>query len=158
MFFWFIGGAAFIVWNVFRDQSIDYRVLAIGALLPDVIDLPTSHRVAHSITVSVAFLVVLMLATVGRRALRKRLLMIPIGMFLHLVLDGVFQSTRTFWWPITGATAVRGDLPSVDRPVLLTVIFEVIGLVILRWFWRRAHLSKPEYRAAFLASGHLPVP
>jgi hypothetical protein len=158
MFFWFIGGAAFIVWNVFRDPSIDYRVLAIGALLPDVLDLPTRHRVAHSITVSIAFLVVLMVATIGRRALRKRLLMIPIGMFLHLVLDGVFQSTRTFWWPITGTAAVRGDLPSVDRPVMLTVIFELIGLVVLRWFWRRASLSNPQQRASFLASGHLPIP
>ena len=158
MLLWFVGGSALIVWNVFRDPAIDYRVLALGSLLPDVLDVATGHRVAHSITVSIAVLVVLMLGTIGLRPLRKRLLMLPIGMLLHLALDGVFQSTRTFWWPITGLSPVAGHIPSFERGVLLNVAFEVAGAVMLRWFWKRFHLGESEPRASFLATGRLPIP
>lgn len=158
MLLWFVGGSALIVWNVFRDPAIDYRVLAMGSLVPDVLDVASGHRVAHSITVSIAVLVVLMLGTIGRRPLRKRLLMLPIGMLLHLALDGVFQSTRTFWWPITGLSPVAGRIPSFHRGVLLNVAFEVAGALILRWFWKRFHLGDTEPRALFLATGRLPIP
>ncbi len=158
MLLWFVGGSALIVWNVFRDPAIDYRVLAVGSLLPDVLDVATGHRVAHSITVSIAMLVALMLGSIGRRPLRKRLLMVPIGMLLHLALDGVFQSTRTFWWPITGLAPVAGHIPSFDRGVLLNVAFEVAGALILRWFWKRFHLGHNEPRDSFLATGRLPIP
>ncbi len=158
MLLWFVGGSALIVWNVFRDPAIDYRVLAAGSLLPDVLDVATGHRVAHSITVSIAVLVVLMLGTIGRRPLRKRLLMLPIGMLLHLALDGVFQSTRTFWWPIGGLSPVTGHIPSFDRGVLLNVAFELAGALILRWFWKRFHLGDSRPRATLLATGRLPIP
>ncbi len=158
MLLWFVGGSALIVWNVFRDPAIDYRVLAAGSLLPDVLDVATGHRVAHSITVSIAVLVVLMLGTIGRRPLRKRLLMLPIGMLLHLALDGVFQSTRTFWWPFGGLSPVTGHIPSFDRGVLLNVAFELAGALILRWFWKRFHLGDTEPRATLLATGRLPIP
>jgi hypothetical protein len=155
---WFVGGSALIVWNVFRDPAIDYRVLAVGSLLPDIVDVASGHRVAHSVTVSVAVLVVLMLGTIGRRGLRKRLLMLPIGMLLHLALDGVFQSTRTFWWPITGLPPVAGRIPSLVRGPLYNIGFEVVGALVLRWFWKRFLLGQPEQRAAFLSTGRLPIP
>ena len=67
MFLWFIGTAVVTVWYVFRDPRFDYRLLAVGAVLPDVIDLPGGYaRWAHSLTVSVGALVVVML--VDRRS------------------------------------------------------------------------------------------
>jgi hypothetical protein len=155
--FWFIGCSCAIVWNVFRDPGIDYRVLALGSLTPDVIDLATGHRVAHALTTAVVALVVLMMATIGRKALRRRLLMLPIGMLLHLVLDGVFSSTRTFWWPASGLRPVVGHLPSLDRPIVLNAAFELVGLLILRWFWRRFELKQADRRAEFLSTGYLPI-
>ena len=154
---WFIGCSALIVWNVFRDPGIDYRVLAVGSLLPDAIDVFTGHRVAHAVLVSISVLVVLMLATIGRRALRKRLLMLPIGMLLHLILDGIFDSTRTFWWPLTGTKPVAGGLPSLSRGAVIPVVLEVIGGLVLAWFWRRFKLGEPTNRSAFLATGRLPA-
>jgi hypothetical protein len=155
---WFVGGSALIVWNVFRDPAIDYRVLALGSMLPDVLDVATGHRMAHSITVSIAVLVALMFGTIGRRPLRKRLLTLPIGMLLHLALDGVFQSTRTFWWPVTGLVPVAGHIPSFERSLVLNLAFEVTGALILRWFWKRFHLGDSEPRATLLATGRLPIP
>src|ERR1700712_5207301 len=103
MFLWFVGTAVAAVWFVFRDPRFDYRLLVVGAVLPDVIDLPARQaRWAHSITVSVAVLVVVMLATAGRKPVRRLLLALPIGMLLHLVFDGAFTATKVFWWPFGG--------------------------------------------------------
>ena len=69
MLLWFIGGSLVIAWLVFHDPAIDYRVLLLGVLLPDVVDgLVGGARVLHSVVFSVALLVVVMLATIGRRA------------------------------------------------------------------------------------------
>lgn len=150
-----VGGAVLAVWAVFRDPSFDYRPLIVGVLLPDVIDAPFGGaRVMHSITGSVLLLVVVMLATVGRRAARKRWLALPIGTFLHLVLDGAFADTTVFWWPFTGGGFDDAPLPVVDRgPV--NVLLELLGLAILVYLWRRFRLSDPRRRRLFLHEGRL---
>lgn len=135
MLLWFIGGAFAIVWNIFRDPFIDYRYVVAGVLLPDVIDLLTGHLISHSVTVAVAALTVVILATWGRRPIRKKLVMIPFGMFLHLVLDAVFTRTRVFWWPFTGSSPVDGRIPSLDRPIWLVVALELVGLALLVFTW-----------------------
>src|SRR3954451_13305016 len=117
MFLWFIGTAVASVWYVFRDPRFDYRPLAFGALLPDIIDLPGGQaRWAHSLTVAVGTLAAVMVLTAGRKPIRRLpavgrgaavmlltparkpirrlLLALPIGMLLHLVFDGVFASTE----------------------------------------------------------------
>ena len=115
MFLWFIGTAVVSVWYIFRDPRFDYRLLAVGAVLPDVIDLPDGQaRWAHSLTVAVGALVLVMLLTAGRKPIRRLLLAIPIGMLMHLVWDGAFASTQVFWWPFTGSWgSVR--VPSLQR-------------------------------------------
>jgi hypothetical protein len=158
---WFAGGALAIVWNVFRDPAFDYRLLVVGALLPDVLDAPFGGaRWAHTLLFSVVLLVVVMLATPlgrpGRRQLRRRLLAIPIGTFLHLVLDGVWGTKEVFWWPAFGAGALAGrPLPSFDRSVALVVVQELVGLALLVWWWRRFRLAEPARRATFLRTGRV---
>ena len=157
MFFWFTGTAVVSVWYVFRDARFDYRLLAVGAVLPDVIDLPGGHaRWAHSLTVSVAVLVAVMIATAGRRPIRRLLLALPIGMLLHLVWDGAFASTSVFWWPFTGSWGhVR--VPSLQRG-WANLAFEAVGIVLLAWMWRRCELSDPQRRDALIHRGVLKQP
>jgi hypothetical protein len=128
---WFVGGAATIVWLVFRDPRFDFRLLAVGALLPDAVDvLLGGARALHSVLAPIAVLVAVMLATLGRRPIRRRLLAVPIGMFLHLVLDGVFRDTRVFWWPLTGLSLPDAPLPSAARG-WWNVPLELVGLLLL---------------------------
>ena len=55
MLLWFAGLSFVMVWNVFRDPAIDYRLVMVGALLPDVVDAPFGGpRVMHSVTAAVA--------------------------------------------------------------------------------------------------------
>ena len=154
MFLWFIGTAVISVWYVFRDARFDYRLLALGALLPDLIDLPSGYaRWAHSLTATVATLVLVMLVTTGRKPVRRLLLALPIGMLLHLVWDGVFASTHVLWWPFAGSW---GNLrvPSLQRG-WLNVPFELAGALMLAWMWRQCELSDPRRRADLVRNGVL---
>ena len=156
MFLWFIGTAVVSVWYVFRDPRFDYRLLALGAVLPDVIDLPGGRaRWAHSLTVAVGALVFVMLVTAGRKPIRRLLLAVPIGMLLHLVWDGAFASTKVFWWPFTGWGDVR--VPSLQRG-WLNIAFEAGGALLLAWMWRRCELSNAARRKALIQHGLLMQP
>ena len=157
MFLWFLGGSFLAVWLVLRDPSFDYRLLWLGAIAPDLIDAPFGGaRVMHSITASVALLVVVMLATAGRRVLRKHLIALVFGTFLHLVLDGAFNDTKTFWWPFTGIRLPHARLPSISRG-LVDVPLEIVGGVMLGWMWKRFRLGDRRVRREFIRSGRLTV-
>ena len=127
----------------------------IGALLPDVIDgIWGGARAFHSVSASVATLVVVMLATIGRRPIRKCLLAIPIGMFLHLIYDGAFNNTKVFWWPFSGLSFAGDRLPVVDRG-MLNVAFEIAGLLMCLFAWKKFKLSEATRRKNFMKSGTL---
>ena len=155
MFLWFAGLSFLIVWLVFRDPAIDYRLVMVGALLPDAIDVWFGGAaLAHTLVASVGLLTIVMLATRGRRLLRRRLLALPIGMFLHLVLDGMWTSSEVFWWPFLGGSLGEESLPSVDRGAA-NLLLEAAGAAVLVWAWRRFRLAEPERRAYFLRTGRL---
>lgn len=156
MILWFAGLAFLLVWQVFRDPAVDYRLVMAGALLPDVVDAPFGGaRVAHTLLLSVVLLVGVMAATRGRRAARRRLLALPVGTFLHLVLDGVWGREELFWWPFLGTSLAGQDLPSLDRGPALLVVQELVGLAALAWCVRRFRLTDPARRTTFLRTGRL---
>ena len=136
MFFWFIATAVLTIAWVFKDPRFDYRLLAVGAVLPDIIDWPTGWRVMHSVVTSIAVLALVMLVSIGRKPYRKVLLGLPIGMFLHLVFDGAFTSAEMFWWPIGGWEFSSVDLPVVARG-WWNLPLEVVGAFALWQWWRR---------------------
>src|SRR2546421_236850 len=129
---WFAGLSVLIVWNVFHDPAFDYRLLIVGALLPDAVDVGLGGaRVLHTLIFSVALLVTVVMVTRNRRALRKRLLAVPIGTLLHLVLDGMWTRAHVFWWPFLGSSFANQRLPVLDRPVVVLVVEEVAGVAAL---------------------------
>lgn len=156
MFLWFAGAALVVVWQVFRDPALDHRVVVAGALLPDVVDGPLGGaRIGHTVLASATLLVVVMLATRGRRPARRRWLALPIGTFIHLLADGVWARAHTFWWPFLGGS-LNDRLPSLDHGVAVVVLQELAGAAALVWFWSRFRLADPAVRAAFLRTGRLP--
>lgn len=155
MVLWFVGASVLSVWFVFRDARFDHRLLILGVLAPDVVDgIWGGARALHSVTGSVAILVAVMLATVGRKPVRRRLLAVPIGTFLHLIFDGAFDSTKVFWWPVTGLSFDGARLPIVERG-WFNVVLEVAGLLLCAFAWRRFGLSDSERRREFVRSGSL---
>ena len=158
MFFWFIGTVVVSVWFVFRDPAFDYRLLLVGAVLPAVVDAAFGGaRVLHSVTFSVVLLAVLMLATPGRKPIRKMLLGLPVGTLLHLVFTGAWTNTRVFWWPFGGFGFDDAPHPVADRG-WWNVPLEVVGIALCWWIYQRAELRDPERRAWFRRTGQLSLP
>jgi hypothetical protein len=154
VFLWFAGGAFLLVWLVFRSPAIDYRLVIVGALLP-LVELPFgTPRVLHSVTGSVVVLGLAMVMAPRRRLAQRRLVAIPIGMFVHLLLDGVWTDTDAFWWPFTGLGWSDARLPELERGAF-NVLLELAGAAALWWCWRRFRLDEPDRRRRFWRTGQL---
>ena len=156
MLLWFAGLAVVIVWQVFRDTAVDYRLVMAGAVAPDVADLATTCTgTAHTLLAGVGVLVAVMVLTRGRRRLRRRLLALPIGIMLHLLLDGAWMEPRLFWWPMLG-TSLDVSVPlSFHRPALVLALQEAVGLMALSWWVWRFRLHETARRREFVRTGRL---
>ena len=154
MVLWFAGGAFVAVWLVFRSPAVDYRLVMLGALIP-LAELPIGEpRVLHSLTAAVVALGVAMLLTPRRRLVQRRLVAIPIGMFLHLLLDGIWTDTQAFWWPFAGLAWSDAELPELARGAL-DIVLELAGAAALWWCWQRFRLYEPARRRRFVRTGQL---
>ena len=153
MLLWYAGMSVLLVANVFRSVGIDYRLIAAGALVPLVVDLPSGHRwVGHTLALPGAVLDLVMVGTIGRRRLlRRRLLCLPIGMLFGLVLSGAWSGGDAFWWPFHGGLGHEALLP----PAWGVVVEEVVGLVACWWVVGQFDLYLPEVRRDFWRTGRL---
>lgn len=157
MFFWFVGTAVLAVWYVFRDPRFDYRLVVVGALLPEldaVVSWGDGMRWMHSLVFSVALLAAVMVVTAGRKPVRRLLLGLPIGTFLHLVFDGAWATTKVFWWPFGGWGFDGARLPEVQRG-WWNLVLEAAGIGIVTWIWKRERLSDPARRREVVRTGRL---
>ena len=154
MVLWFVGPSILIVWVVFRSPSADYRLVALGSVLP-LVELPIGEpRVLHGLAGAALTLAVVMFAARGNRLAQRRWLGVPIGMLLHLVLDGAWADTEAFWWPATGLDWSDAELAELGRGAL-DLVLELIGLATCWWLYRRFRLDEPDRRAEFVRTGRL---
>ena len=161
MFLWFAACAVVAVALVFGSSGVDYRIVALGSVLPLTENLTGSPWVLHTLAGSVVALTGVMAVTAGRgrRLRRRRWIGLPIGLLVFLVASGAWSRTALFWWPVGGSGGVgQGVPPEYDRPVLFLIALELIGLAALLWTARRFDLSDPRRRRAFLAAGRLTLP
>ena len=156
MFLWFAGLSVVIVWQVFRSPALDYRLVMLGAVLPVSEIIFGGPRLLHTLLFAVLLLAVVMLATRQQRLLRRRLISFPIGLFMHLVLDGVWAVADVFWWPAFGFDFGTGTLPELDRPAGLVILFELVGAGALVWCWRAFGFSDRARFDVFVRTGQLP--
>jgi hypothetical protein len=75
-------------------------------------------------------------------------------MILHLVFDGAWTDTDTFWWPFTGLTFDDEPLPIVQRGAL-SLLLEAVGIAICWWLVRANSLASASARRRFLRDGTL---
>jgi hypothetical protein len=137
---WHVAGAIFLFRWIFRDPKVDLRLLAVGAFLPDAIDLGiglvvggiTTERVGHSLLLpSVVAIVILLTTRRGRR--RRHLMTLVVAWLFHLVIDGVWLDGPVFLWPFLGwdlAPALTGSIWSRAAEPWRWVK-EALGLVYL---------------------------
>ncbi len=154
MLLWFAVMAPILVAEVFRSPMVDYRTVVIGALLP-LVEVATGVTfVLHTLAAPVITLGVVMGATIDHRLRRRRLLGLPIGLFLHQVLDGTWSSAEYFWWPAFGF-AVEDPLPESSRHLLILIGLDMMAMMAGVWAWRRYELADPANRQHLFRTGHL---
>jgi hypothetical protein len=155
MLLWFLGVSFAFVWLVFRSPALDYRLVLLGSMLPLADGALGGPRLLHTLLAGVAVLAIVMLATRGRRLLRRRLIGLPIGMLMHLVLDGIWARSNVFWWPFFGTSFGTEGLPELGRGPGVVLLLEAMGAVALVWCYRTFELGDPAIRQLFLRTGHL---
>ncbi len=96
-------------WGVFRGQKVDFRLVMVGSLLPDIIDKPLgSYRLplGNGRVYAHTLLFLLAMITLGILSFRWRKgLVVPtlaFGTLCHLLLDSMWAHPRTLFWPLLG--------------------------------------------------------
>ena len=154
---WLAFGSIFGVWNVFQSPGLDFRLIALGAVLPLALDAPFGEQAyAHTLLSAVVVLVLAMAFTAGRghRLRRRRYLSLAIGWFASLVLGGAWAHQKIFWWPAFGTARPHAALLA---PWPVVVVEEALGLAAAWWAWTRFGLADPARRRDLLRTGRLAI-
>jgi inner membrane protein len=150
-------------------ENADYRIVALAALLPDLIDKPlsllvftdskTSQGLTH--TLLVHLLVSLIVFVWWRKGL-----VYALAFNVHLLADRIWLYPRTLFFPFLGwqfepwrfmgspEAMLDAYAEIITYPLIITL--ESIGLVILAWLVMAYHLYRWENLKAFVVSGKLP--
>ncbi len=172
MLFWHLGGTIALFRAVFRDSKVDLRFLALGALLPDLVDKPlgtilfpdlfngNGRVVGHTLLFSLLVMTIVLLAT-RRGRVRRRWMAVAVGALIHLFLDGMWTEQETLLWPAFGWAFPPGP-PDYWSGLLGRIVSdpwlavrEVAGLGYLALLWRRARLGDPQRRRELLRTGRV---
>lgn len=168
MIAWQAGATLFLFRWIFRDPRVDVRFLVAGALIPDAIDivlgtvvlgLSTGEAWAHSLLAPTMVTAAILLTT--RRGRRRRAWMaLAVGMYLHLLIDGMWATTEVFLWPLFGPIP-HGTGPywqgALDRALAdpWRWVREIAGIAYLAWLWAASGLGSQDRRRRLLRTGIL---
>ncbi|MGD2102420.1 MAG: metal-dependent hydrolase [Acidimicrobiia bacterium] len=172
MLAWHLGATLWLFRWIFRDPKVDVRFLLLGAILPDMIDLPvgtillsdrysTGELWAHSLVAPTVYMVIVLIVTTRGRV-RRAWMALGVGWLFHLVLDGMWLDSDVFLWPFFGWEIPAGQAPfwalawerALSDP--WRWVEEAVGLTYLLWLWARLGLSTPERRLTLISTGRLP--
>lgn len=134
-------------WFASLSHYLDIRWLLVGSLLPDIIDKPVGQYIfrdtfnngrifAHTLL----FLIVI--SVIGffiyKRQRHTWMLALAAGTLTHLILDEMWLTPVTLFWPVLGFSFPRVELTGWARSIWETLfsdprvyIPEIIGLVVL---------------------------
>jgi len=148
-------------------STIDYGLILLGSILPDIIDKPvgqfllrdifSNDRIfGHTLLFSIIIAVAGVFIYRGRR--NTSLLCISFGSLSHLSLDQMWLTPGTLFWPLYGWQFAREDLSDWIGELLACLVTdcglyvpELIGVSILAlFFWQ---LIRQRNLRGFLATG-----
>ncbi len=148
-----------------RIDSMDYRMVLVGSLLPDIIDKPlwfftaaespfNGRGYTHGLLLNLALFIG---GLVLIRYRKSWLLLISLSSFIHLIFDRMWNSPAVLLWPLLG------PFPREEKIGWLSNIFqvlfsqpdvyipEIIGLAIVLLFAYRVVMRKSI--TSFVKSG-----
>lgn len=171
MLFWHLGMTPAVIFFTLGRRRIDYRVVLLGAILPDLIDKPigriffenqfqNSRLYGHTLLLAIAILLAVQIGVRGETA--RRWFILPIAMLIHLALDAMWNDPITLFWPAFGFEFPKVPVEDYWLEVLLRplqhpieALKEVAGLAVLVYFWYAYGLHRPELLRRFVKTGEL---
>jgi membrane-bound metal-dependent hydrolase YbcI (DUF457 family) len=154
------------------DVRLDYRILIVAALLPDLIDKPLGlvfgidgRNLAHTLVFALALTSLFLLlrwrstSNEGAEIWAMVLLAMAIGTWTHLLFDRMWALPEILLWPFLGVAFptnpfdFAGLLAGYQDPY--TLIGDVLGAVAIVYIaWRHGLHRKGRFRL-FLRNGRL---
>ncbi|BAI60971.1 conserved hypothetical protein [Methanocella paludicola SANAE] len=185
LFFGHIGitlGVFLVIFFIVKG-NVDYRLVIIGSILPDIIDKPlylllygTMPESGRFLGHTILFVLILIgLAIVVYRDRRYAgLFALPVAALLHIIQDEMWEAPRSLFWPLMGfdpkfklnATFANSTIPerTIDYSAsiihsnshnLYTYQTEFIGIIILSMFAFYYKLYVPANLKEFILHGTL---
>ena len=169
MILWHLGVGAALVYVSLGRRRIDYRYILIGAVLPDIVDGVARHFLdyegsgrgaAHGLLSFMVLAVLVVVAFKGET--RLALFGVPVGWLTHIVLDGIWQTPKTFLWPAFGTAFDASPAEPYSWALILDPgahlmlwAGEIVGLLALAWFWVAHRLGHDGRLRLFFRDGYL---
>ena len=155
MFIWFLVTAPIIVAMVFKTHRLDYRLIALGCLVPSVSWVIPQLGFVNTLLFHTVALGIVMGATTNARLVRRKWIGLPIGGLLRMIVDASWLEIDRLWWPISSTSIT--DLAGSTYPIIpLGLFLEFIGAALAIWGWQRFGFNEQPGRDGFLTSGNLP--
>ena len=127
-------------------DAIDYRLVALGALLPDLIDKPLSwflidngHTFGHTLLFALTILLPGLYLLVSRN--EPRLLAVGVAVLSHLAGDPVTHAPGTLLWPLLGTSFAQVTLLGTRATIITETAAGLILLCAAYWQHRRGRLD-----------------
>lgn len=141
--------------QVFRRWNPDLAMVALGSLLPDIIDKPLGYLVFGTLgmgrTISHTLLFLICLVTIAILFNSRWLYSLSGGALAHLILDSMWKTPVTLFWPLLGRFPIVPQMGAIDYLAKLVhalhdpyvAVPECLGLAYLIYFcWvRRSALA-----------------
>lgn len=159
----------YVFQRIFPKYDIDYRLVILGSLLPDIIDKPIGYLIfqkyyengwiyGHTLLFSLTLLTL-------SYFIERKYLVLGFSTLLHLIEDRVvIYMPRTFLWPLLGWDFSKNEefaskwfehVVSGLYSDWYIQITEIIGAVVIFYLMLRYGLYRRHNLVAFMRSGRL---
>ena len=147
----------------------DFRFWIIGSILPDLIDKPVGHFLfqqafhnngrifSHTLLFFLVIFAIGLYLGISRK--KMWLLALSLGVLVHLVLDSLWTTPRTLFWPLLGWNFPYSPDYNWTMAILWEYVHdprayipELIGLPFIIWFIYK--LIHEKRLGSFLRHGH----
>jgi hypothetical protein len=149
---------------------LDFRIIIFAAILPDIVDkvvgmmilkeeISNGRLFTHSIIITgIIGICVLNLAQIKIPRIKTLIYILPV--YIHLILDRLWENPSTFLWPLLGFGYERLDIEFGDYFTILVsnpyvFIGEIIGAAILVIIFFRVQLYKRDNLKEAIQTGSL---
>ncbi|MEE9152339.1 MAG: metal-dependent hydrolase [Thermoplasmata archaeon] len=159
--------------NQISVSNIDFRMVAIAAMVPDIIDkvvgmiilkeeISNGRLFTHSSVIIGIISICLFVVARVKLSHRLKILYCVSPLWIHLLLDRMWEEPHTFFWPIFGTSFPRLDIEFSDYfSILLSnpyvFVGELLGILIIVTLFIRHRLFIGLRFYDFLKDGKLKV-